>query len=43
LQDRLVKELRLAKISTVKEANIFIKETFIPKFNKQFGIDANKA
>lgn len=42
LQNRLVWELRLAKISTVKEANIFIKDIFIPKFNKQFGKPANK-
>lgn len=37
LQDRLVKELRLAGISTMKEANEFLKE-YIPKFNKQFSV-----
>lgn len=37
LQDRLVKELRLAGISTIKEANEFLKE-YIPKFNKQFSV-----
>lgn len=37
LQDRLVKELRLANISTIKEANEFLK-TYIPKFNKQFAV-----
>jgi len=42
LQDRLVRELRLAKISTVKEANEFIKSEFIPKYNKQFGVSAQK-
>jgi len=37
LQDRLVKELRLAGISTPEEANEFLK-TYIPKFNKQFAV-----
>lgn len=41
LQDRLVKELRLAGISTIPEANIFL-ETFIPEFNAQFGVSATK-
>lgn len=36
LQDRLVKELRLAKISTIEEANKFLEEIFIPKFNSKF-------
>lgn len=40
LQDRLVKELREANISTIPEANIFLKEIFLPKFNKQFQVDA---
>jgi len=40
LQDRLVWELRLAKISTIEEANVFIKNIFIPKFNKQFWVIA---
>lgn len=38
LQDRLIKELRLAKINTPEEANVFLKEIFIPKFNKKFGV-----
>ena len=42
LQDRLVWELRLAKISTVEEANKFIKEVYISKFNKQFWVKAQK-
>jgi len=41
LQDRLVKELRLADISTIPEANEFLK-TFIPRFNAQFGVTAAK-
>lgn len=39
LQDRLVKELRLAGISTIPEANTFLK-TYLPKFNVQFGVPA---
>lgn len=38
LQDRLIKELRLAKISTIPEANEFLIKTFIPKFNAKFGV-----
>lgn len=38
-QDRLVKEMRLAHISTVEEANIFLKEIFIPLFNKKFSVE----
>lgn len=39
LQDRLVKELREANISTIPEANVFLKEIFLPKFNKQFRVE----
>lgn len=38
LQDRLVKELRLAGISDPEEANIFIAEKFLPAFNASFGV-----
>ena len=38
LQDRLIKELRLAKINTVEEANRFLQESFIPKFNQKFAV-----
>lgn len=37
LQDRLVKELRLAEIRTPEEANRFLRQTFIPRFNERFG------
>jgi len=37
LQDRLVKELRLASITTIDEANTFLKE-YIPKFNAKFAV-----
>lgn len=39
LQDRLIKELRLANISTIAEANIFLEKVFMPKFNKQFSVE----
>ena len=38
LQDRLVKEMRLAKINNPTDRNKFLKEVFIPKFNKQFSV-----
>lgn len=41
LQDRLVKELRLAGISTIPEANIFL-ATYLPRFNTQFGVVAKE-
>jgi hypothetical protein len=37
-QDRLVKELRLAGISTIKEANKFL-ENYWPKHNKRFAVE----
>ena len=36
-QDRLVKELRLSNVSTIKEANKFLK-TYWPKHNKKFSV-----
>lgn len=36
LQDRLIKELRLSNISTVKEANEFLEKVFLPRFNNRF-------
>ena len=38
LQDRLVKELRLTGINTIKVGNKFLKEAFIPKFNNRFSV-----
>jgi len=43
LQDRLVKELRLAGINTIAEANEFLQKGFIPKFNNQFSVVPKKA
>ena len=39
LQDRLIKELRLNNISTMKDANKFLEEYFIPKFNVKFMVE----
>lgn len=38
LQDRLIKELRLASIATIDDANHFLTTTFIPDFNKRFAV-----
>jgi transposase InsO family protein len=38
LQDRLLKELRLHGISTIKKANNYLHRRFLPKFNKKFSI-----
>lgn len=39
LQDRLVKELRLAKVDTIAEANEFLAKVFLPKFNAKFSVE----
>jgi hypothetical protein len=39
-QDRLVKELALANIKTIEEANKFLREVYIPKHNKKFAVQA---
>lgn len=39
LQDRLIKELRLQRISTPEQANRFLKEIFIPDFNRRFAVN----
>ena len=39
LQDRLVKEMRIRGISTIGEANKYLKEEFVGKYNSQFSID----
>ena len=41
-QDRLVNELKLNGITTIEEANKYLKEVFIPKFNKKFAMDYKK-
>jgi transposase len=39
LQDRLIKELRLANISTIEQANEFLQKTFLPEFNARFMVE----
>ena len=39
-QDRLVKEMQLKKICTIKEANKFLNNYYIPKHNRKFAIKA---
>lgn len=41
-QDRLVKELKLKNIKTMKEANIFIQKYYIPKMNSKFSRPATQ-
>jgi len=36
LQDRLINELKLNKITTISEASHYLKEKFLPKWNKKF-------
>ena len=38
LQDRLVKELKLATITSISEANEFIQKIFIPRYNDRFSV-----
>lgn len=42
LQDRLVKELRLANVSAPEAGNRFLTEIFIPKYNKKFAVTPAK-
>lgn len=39
-QDRLVKELRLAGISTIEAANRYLREVYIPQHNARFAVEA---
>lgn len=41
-QGRLVQELRLNNINTIKKANKYLLEIFIPYFNQRFALDHNK-
>lgn len=43
-QDRLVKELRLANISTIEEADKFLEEVFLPQYKTKYAVEPrNKA
>ena len=41
-QDRLTNEFRLNNITTIEEANKYLTEVFIPKFNSKFALDYKK-
>ena len=41
-QDRLIKEMRLKGIKTIKEANRFLEEIFLPKYNEKFNVMPKK-
>ena len=43
LQDRLVKGLRLAKISDLASANRYLEETFLPDLNERFMVTPEKS
>jgi hypothetical protein len=42
-QDRLVKELRVAGISTLEEGNRFLEEVYIPYWNERFAVEPQVA
>lgn len=41
-QGRLVNELKLNGITTIEEANKYLTEVFVPKFNRKFAMDYTK-
>lgn len=43
LQNRLPKELRLAKVNSSSEANQFLQKYFLPRFNQKFAVLAKKS
>lgn len=43
LQDRLVKELRLAGIKDLNKANEFLEEEFLPALNRRFNVQARSS
>lgn len=43
VQSRLKPELKLAGIDTIEEANQYLRETFVPDFNRKFGQEPRKA
>lgn len=43
LQDRLVKELKLAEIASIEAANVFIRDVFLPTHNARFAVKAAEA
>jgi hypothetical protein len=43
LQDRLVKELRIRKISSPKEANLFLEETYLVAYTRKYGVEPKES
>jgi hypothetical protein len=43
LQDRLVKEMRLRGISTIKDANEYLDREFLKEFNRRFSVKPKEA
>lgn len=43
LQDRLVKEMRVAGVSSLEEANRFLEEVFIPFWDERFTVEPKEA
>ena len=41
-QDRLVKEMRLKGIERIEEANLYLEEVFLPKYNEKFNVIPKK-
>lgn len=42
-QERLVKELALAKVTDMKDANAYIRDIYLPAFNKEFAVSPEEA
>lgn len=42
-QDRLIAELNFYQIRTIDEANKFLKEDFLPRYNEQFSVSARES
>lgn len=42
LQGRLPQEMELCGIKNIEEANVYLRETFIPRYNKEFSIPAKE-
>lgn len=40
LQDRLIKEMRLRNIRAIEQANLFLRNEFIPWYNQRFAVEA---
>jgi len=38
-QDRLIKEMRLANISTLQEGNAFLEKTFLPQYRAKYAVE----